>query len=91
MNHGRGTAIAQGSNQCGTVANITLDEVGLFARDARHTRQCLWLAVAEVVKNRDIKPRMEQLDASVGADVTGTARNKNHGKEGELEVRRSLA
>ena len=40
------------------------------------------IPVAEVVENCNVIARVQQFNASVGANVAGAARNKNHGKEG---------
>jgi hypothetical protein len=36
------------------------------------------MAVAEIVEDGDLMPRMEQLDTGMRTDITGAARDKNH-------------
>ena len=57
---------------------VTLHQRGLLAGDALHACQGFGLAVAKVVEHGDLVPGIEQLDKSVGADITGAASDKNH-------------
>jgi hypothetical protein len=74
-----GAALAQGGHQRGTIPDVTLNQPRFPARDALHPGKGFWLAVAEVVENRDVLAGVEQFNAGMRTYVTGAARNENHG------------
>ena len=80
VDHRRGTAGLQGRRQSRHIADVALDQPGLFARDALHPRQRLGLAVAKVVEYRHVQPCIEQFNAGMGANVASATGHKNHGK-----------
>ena len=73
MDHGvesvPGEHLAQGVR----VANIRLGEFGRPAGDLRNAPDRRLVAVAEVVENDDLVPRLHQFDAGVRSDIAGAA------------------
>src|SRR6267378_4135584 len=64
------------------VAHVRLCELGRPAGDPGDAPDHRAMAVAQVVENDDLVPRLHQLDASVGSDVAGPARHQHlHGSE----------
>jgi hypothetical protein len=49
-----------------------------LAGDALHTRQRFGMAAAKAVEHSDVTLCIAQLETIVGADLTGTAVDKNH-------------
>jgi hypothetical protein len=63
--------------QEGLVTDIALVETQILAGDVLHTVQGLGIGVAQVIDDHNIVTLVQKLHAGVGADITGTAGDKN--------------
>src|SRR5690242_5603488 len=79
MNHRAGSALMQCCDEGGAIAGIAMDQVQLFARDALDTYERFGMTIAKIVENRNVKARVQQFNAGVRTNITGSAGNKNHG------------